>query len=190
MTLSSTPSSCHWPSLPVEIQLAITQLLDVETLLSLSLVSHHNHALCLPAIYNVRWLLFEVPLPLIMLICRFPVGNNIVPLQAPTLRRSRAGRPCAAHSLARHQHRRHRGGEFRRTDSNPFPRPPSSNALSSPFHRVVPASDIVLLQARAADRSRHRALPRCDPFLTVSCPRASSRSTSLFSHESGASGPS
>jgi hypothetical protein len=52
----------------VEIQLAITQLLDVKTLLSLSLVSRHNHALCLPAIYNVRWLILSSPL--IMLICR------------------------------------------------------------------------------------------------------------------------
>ncbi|KAI0251896.1 hypothetical protein BJV78DRAFT_1282128 [Lactifluus subvellereus] len=46
-----SPSS-HWLTLPVEIQLTITQLLDVKTLHSLSLVSRYHRTLCLPAIYN------------------------------------------------------------------------------------------------------------------------------------------
>jgi hypothetical protein len=195
MTLSSSSPSCHWPSLPVEIQLAITQHLDVRTLHSLSLVSRYNHALCLPAIYNVRWLVQspEPPSPssLDHADLSSSVGNNIVVHKAPTLCGSRTSRPCATHSLTGHQHRRqdrhHTGGVLRCTCSNPFSHPPSSNALSPPFRRVVPTSDIILFQARAADRSRHRALPRC---VIVSCLRASCRSASILNHESGASGPS
>ncbi|KAI9511681.1 hypothetical protein F5148DRAFT_1146700 [Russula earlei] len=54
MVLPSTSSASHscWFTLPVEIQLTITQLLDINTLLSLCLVSRYNHTLCLPAIYN------------------------------------------------------------------------------------------------------------------------------------------
>ncbi|KAI0305121.1 hypothetical protein B0F90DRAFT_1701472 [Multifurca ochricompacta] len=53
MNLSSTSSlSPYWLTLPVEIQLTITQLLDINALHSLSLVSHHNYTLCLPALYN------------------------------------------------------------------------------------------------------------------------------------------
>ena len=47
-------SSSHWSILPVEIQLAITHHLDINSLLSLSLVSRNNYTLCLPAVYNVR----------------------------------------------------------------------------------------------------------------------------------------
>ena len=50
----STMSSSLWFTLPVEIQLTITQLLDNETLRSLSEVSHYNRILCLPAVYSVR----------------------------------------------------------------------------------------------------------------------------------------
>ncbi|KAH9057941.1 hypothetical protein EDB83DRAFT_2315925 [Lactarius deliciosus] len=48
----SSPSSSQWFSLPVEIQLTITQLLDNNALRSLSEVSHYNRILCLPAVYN------------------------------------------------------------------------------------------------------------------------------------------
>jgi hypothetical protein len=51
--MSSSPSS-QWSSLPVEIQLTITQLLDNKTLRSLSEASHYNRILCLPAVYSVR----------------------------------------------------------------------------------------------------------------------------------------
>ena len=54
MNSSSSASSSSWFILPVEIQQAITHHLDIKTLLSLSLVSHHNYTLCLPAVYNVR----------------------------------------------------------------------------------------------------------------------------------------
>ncbi|KAN0126208.1 hypothetical protein V8E53_015310 [Lactarius tabidus] len=49
--MSSSPSS-QWSSLPVEIQLTITQLLDNKTLRSLSEASHYNRILCLPAVYS------------------------------------------------------------------------------------------------------------------------------------------
>lgn len=48
----SSPSSSQWFTLPVEIQLTITQLLDNNALRSLSEVSHYNRILCLPAVYN------------------------------------------------------------------------------------------------------------------------------------------
>ena len=51
--MSSSPSS-QWSTLPVEVQLMITQLLDNKTLRSLSEASHHNRILCLPAVYSVR----------------------------------------------------------------------------------------------------------------------------------------
>ena len=51
--MSSSPPS-QWSTLPVEIQLMIIQLLDNKTLRSLSEASHHNHILCLPAVYSVR----------------------------------------------------------------------------------------------------------------------------------------
>jgi len=54
MQPSSSSSSSLWSVLPVEIQLAITHHLDINALISLSLVSRHNYALCLPALYNVR----------------------------------------------------------------------------------------------------------------------------------------
>lgn len=53
MALSSSSIS-HWSALPVEILLAITQHLDINSLLSLSLVSRDNYTLCVPAVYNVR----------------------------------------------------------------------------------------------------------------------------------------
>jgi hypothetical protein len=52
-TMSSSPSS-QWFTLPVELQLTITQLLDNNTLRSLSQASHYNRVLCLPAVYRVR----------------------------------------------------------------------------------------------------------------------------------------
>jgi len=122
------------------------------------------------------WARLVLGVPNHILIYHRPVGHNILLRQAPRLCGSRASRPCATHSRTRHQHRRqhlkhccdHTRGVFRRTHSDPFPRPPSPNALSPPLHRIVPLSDILFLQGRAADRSRHRALPRCDPYLTVS----------------------
>ncbi|KAI9444253.1 hypothetical protein H4582DRAFT_2095550 [Lactarius indigo] len=48
----SSPSSSQWLTLPVEIQLTITQLLDNKALRSLSEVSHYDRILCLPAVYN------------------------------------------------------------------------------------------------------------------------------------------
>lgn len=48
----SSPIPSRWFTLPVEIQLAITQLLDNKTLRSLSEVSHFNRILCLPAVYS------------------------------------------------------------------------------------------------------------------------------------------
>ncbi|KAH9996220.1 hypothetical protein BJV77DRAFT_1065859 [Russula vinacea] len=50
--MSLDSSSSRWSLLPVEIQLAITQHLDINSLLSLSLVSRYDHTLCLPALYN------------------------------------------------------------------------------------------------------------------------------------------
>ena len=81
-------SSFSWSVLPVEIQLAISQHLDIKTLLSLSLVSHHNHTLCLPAVYNVcgRRAIPE----LLLLTCRVPVRLLVVLDPAPALPRSRA----------------------------------------------------------------------------------------------------
>jgi len=153
MVLSSSSPSRQWLSLPVEIQLAITQLLDLKTLHSLSLVSHYNRTLCLPAIYNVRGPVLSYG-PAIILIYHRPVDHNIVVRQAPTLCGSRASRPCATHSRTRHQHRRqhlkyrchHTRGVFRRTRSNPFPRSPSPDALSPPLHRIIPPSDIFFFQ--------------------------------------------
>ena len=69
MILSSTSPASSWPSLPAEIQLAITELLDVKALHSLSLVSRYNHTLCIPAIYSVRWPMSS-PMSPIMLIGR------------------------------------------------------------------------------------------------------------------------
>ena len=59
--MSLDSSSSRWSLLPVEIQLAITQHLDINSLLSLSLVSRYDHTLCLPALYNVRLLPATIP---------------------------------------------------------------------------------------------------------------------------------
>ena len=81
-------SSFSLSALPVEIQLAITQHLDIKTLLSLSLVSHHNHTLCLPAVFSVRG---RRAIPkLLLLTCRVPVGLSVVLETASALPRSRA----------------------------------------------------------------------------------------------------
>jgi F-box domain len=134
--LMSSPS--HWLTLPVEIQLNIIQLLDFETLQSLSLVSRYNHSLSLPAIYKVC---FSPPPPLpsppSWLIDSIPVRHTVIICDAPTIPRSRARCPCVSHSLTRHQHGRlyhmqpHRINVLRCPRSYTFPYSPSKDPLSS-----------------------------------------------------------
>jgi hypothetical protein len=111
----STMSSSQWSTLPVEIQLTITQLLDNKTLRSLSEVSHHNRILSLPAVYSVRSYSPSPPYPH----SRHPthihthshaehmylVGHHTIVRQAPIFPGSRASPPCVPHSHTRHQHR-------------------------------------------------------------------------------------
>jgi hypothetical protein len=99
----------------------------------------------------------------VMLIGRILVGHPIIPNGAPTLPRSRAGRPCAAHPRTGCQHRREQpntGGVFRRTRSYTRPHPPSPIPLSPSFDRPIPTSRIIFLSAGATVRSCCGALPR------------------------------
>ena len=154
-------SSSHWSILPVEIQLAITHHLDINTLLSLSLVSHHNYTLCLPAVYSVRCNV--VSPPSVLLIGFVLVGHPIIPSEAPTLPTSRASRPRATHPRTRCQHRREQpntGGVFRRTRSYTRPHSPSPIPLSPSFDQPLPTGGIIFLSAGTTVRSCRGALPR------------------------------
>jgi hypothetical protein len=166
--MSSSPSS-QWSSLPVEIQLTITQLLDDKTLRSLSEASHYSRILCLPALYSVR---SYSPLPshphsrystyLQHSLSRCThvssklVGHHTIIHAAPIFPGSRASPPCVPYPHTRHQHRRllcrwhsrcHTGDLFRGTSPNTRPRPSPEDPLPPPLYRTVSTSDIHILHS-------------------------------------------
>ena len=116
-TMSSPPSS-QWFTLPVELQLTITQLLDNKTLRSLSQASHYNRILCLPAVYRVRSCppftttidTHSLHLTHIHMHSHpehmYLVGHHTIIRQAPIFPGSRASTPCVPYPHARYQHRR------------------------------------------------------------------------------------
>ena len=166
----SSPSPSQWLTLPVEIQLTITQLLDNNTLHSLSEVSHYNRILCLPAVYSVRSYSPSPSHPHSQHPTHIhihshaehmyrpkPVGHHTIIRQAPIFPGSRASPPCVPYPHTRHQHRWlsscrrqcgcYTGDLLRRPSSNTIPHSLSEDPFPQSLYRTVSAGDIIILHS-------------------------------------------